>query len=248
MIIRLPNFCECRCGSEIKSGKRFVLGHNSRVNYISWNKGLTKETDKRVAAAAVLLSGIKQSLASNRKRSLKLKGKPLTETHKHNISLALTGKIKTGIVRDKNSAALTGRAPSEETTRKIAETKQKHGKYTQTTKSVNKRMQCSGWRKFRYTCKNGTVIKMRSGWEILYAQFLDSLGIIWQYEPKGFLLSTEHRYYPDFYLPEINEYHEVKGYLSPGAKEKMDLFQKDYPNEKLVILSGKDLKKLGLDI
>ena len=39
--------CECKCGGEAKPGRRFIAGHNRRGK-IGWNKGLTKETDKRV--------------------------------------------------------------------------------------------------------------------------------------------------------------------------------------------------------
>lgn len=53
-------YCECGCGIEVSS--RFVSGHNSRVSntllgkhQIAWNKGLTKETDKRVATYSASL-------------------------------------------------------------------------------------------------------------------------------------------------------------------------------------------------
>ena len=97
-------------------------------------------------------------------------------------------------------------------------------------------MKNSGKKRFPYVSTDGTIIKMRSTWEASYAEHLDVLGIIWQYEPKGFKLSNGKRYFPDFFLPELNEWHEIKGYLASYAKIKMNLFQKEYPSEKLRII------------
>lgn len=43
----------------------------------------------------------------------------------------------------------------------------------------------------------------RSRLEARYAVFLDHLGVLWQYEPEGFEL-TSGRYLPDFFLPAVN--------------------------------------------
>lgn len=51
---------------------------------------------------------------------------------------------------------------------------------------------------------------MRSTWEIKYAQYLDSNNIKWLYESKTFDLGNT-TYTPDFYLPETDEYIEIKG-------------------------------------
>lgn len=51
-----------------------------------------------------------------------------------------------------------------------------------------------------------------------------------------------------FYLPETNEWREIKGWMSKQAQEKLNLFAKDCPNEKLVVLQRPDLKKMGLKI
>ena len=103
-----------------------------------------------------------------------------------------------------------------------------------------------GSKKFQYISKDGIEIGMRSSWEVLYSKFLDSQGIIWQYEPKYFKLSNGKYYWPDFYLPDLNEYHEIKGFLFNNAKEKIDLFQKEYPSTKFQILFKKDLIQLGV--
>lgn len=66
--------CECGCGEKAKSGKRYIYGHNTRGKS-SWIKGLTKETDKRVARISKALTG-----------------KSLSEEHKKNTSEGIKRK------------------------------------------------------------------------------------------------------------------------------------------------------------
>lgn len=51
----------------------------------------------------------------------------------------------------------------------------------------------------------------RSRLEARWAVFFDSLGIHWQYEPQGFEAVDGSRYLPDFYLPDLQTWVEVKG-------------------------------------
>lgn len=51
----------------------------------------------------------------------------------------------------------------------------------------------------------------RSTLEADWAATLDALGISWQYEPEGLTLPSGGRYRPDFYLPDIRTWLEVKG-------------------------------------
>jgi hypothetical protein len=50
----------------------------------------------------------------------------------------------------------------------------------------------------------------RSRLEARWAVFFDYLGVRWEYEPEGFE-SSYGRYLPDFYLPDLDLYVEVKG-------------------------------------
>jgi len=89
--------------------KGWPKGKPRGKGHISWNKGLTKETDPRVMSQSTKITGRKQSEESNRKRSITtkghlvsndtrkkisegLKGKPLGEARRRNISIALRGK------------------------------------------------------------------------------------------------------------------------------------------------------------
>jgi hypothetical protein len=50
----------------------------------------------------------------------------------------------------------------------------------------------------------------RSRLEARWAVFLDAMGIEWEYEPEGFILSDGSYYLPDFYLTRFHCYFEVK--------------------------------------
>ena len=56
--------------------------------------------------------------------------------------------------------------------------------------------------------------KLKGSWELLFAQWLDKNNIAWKHEVKGFEYEWNgtRLYYPDFYLPELDVYVEIKGY------------------------------------
>lgn len=61
----------------------------------------------------------------------------------------------------------------------------------------------------------------RSRLEARWAVFFDHLGIRWDYEPEGFELGNGLRYLPDFWLPDVGLWVEVKpGALDTPAREK----------------------------
>lgn len=53
-------------------------------------------------------------------------------------------------------------------------------------------------------------IMFRSRLEARWAVFFDTLGIEWEYEPEAFHLPSGS-YLPDFFLPSVNAWFEVKG-------------------------------------
>lgn len=55
--------------------------------------------------------------------------------------------------------------------------------------------------------------RFRSRLEARWAVFFDALNMRWEYEKEGFVLHTGERYLPDFWLPEIKLWIEVKGEL-----------------------------------
>ncbi len=52
--------------------------------------------------------------------------------------------------------------------------------------------------------------RFRSRLEARWAVFFDVLGVKYEYEPEGFEISNGVNYLPDFYLPEMETYVEVK--------------------------------------
>jgi len=50
----------------------------------------------------------------------------------------------------------------------------------------------------------------RSRLEARWAVFYDAIGVPWMYEPEGFQLADDVRYLPDFFLPHLDSYIEIK--------------------------------------
>lgn len=61
------------------------------------------------------------------------------------------------------------------------------------------------------TMYNG--VSFRSRLEARYACSFDSIGLEWAYEVEGLQLVSGERYLPDFWLPKLNAFIEVKGPL-----------------------------------
>lgn len=95
---------------------------------------------------------------------------------------------------------------------------------------------------------NGSWVAMRSNWEIAYASYLDKNGIIWEYEPKTFMLSDGSAYTPDFLLVDSGEWIEIKGWVRGRWLEKYKKFIQDYPNEKSILADRSYLENLGIDL
>lgn len=85
-------------------------------------------------------------------------------------------------------------------------------------------------------------------WELAYAMHLDKMNIDWERCKERFPYEFEektHYYTPDFYLPETNEYVEIKGF----KRERDTVKWSQFPDTKtLKVLYGKDLLGMGLDI
>lgn len=86
---------------------------------------------------------------------------------------------------------------------------------------------------------------MRSSWEVKFAKFLDANNITWLYESKTFDLGN-CTYTPDFYLPETDEYIEIKGFWRDDAKFKYELTKIFYSEINLKLLCKADMQELKL--
>ncbi|MFF0001673.1 PDDEXK family nuclease [Streptomyces avermitilis] len=63
------------------------------------------------------------------------------------------------------------------------------------------------------TVYSGTTFRSRL--EADWTRTLDTQSILWQYEPEQFTLPLGAHYLPDFWLPEIGTWLEVKGPPTP---------------------------------
>lgn len=89
-------------------------------------------------------------------------------------------------------------------------------------------------------------VDLHGSWELKYAQYLDSVGIEWMRNKDSFHYSYKgksRRYTPDFYLPETDEYIEIKGYKTEKDDAKWSQFPK---HRKLVVLMENELKQMKI--
>ena len=94
-------------------------------------------------------------------------------------------------------------------------------------------------------------IWMDSSWEIIMAKRFDELKIKWERNNSIFFLwvdvnNIQHKYYPDFYLPSLNKYIEVKGFWTTKIKDKMDRVIKQNSFDLEILESVKVIKEWNL--
>lgn len=65
--------------------------------------------------------------------------------------------------------------------------------------------------------------RFRSRLEADWAVTLDGLGILWEYEPELIVLPSGTQYVPDFWLPEVGTWLEVKGPNTPRREKATEL-------------------------
>lgn len=71
--------------------------------------------------------------------------------------------------------------------------------------------------------------KFHGKWELAVAKWLDDKGIKWdrKVQPKSYFWKDAwHLYFPDFYLPELDLYIEVKGYETERDRAKWESINK----------------------
>jgi predicted nuclease of restriction endonuclease-like RecB superfamily len=101
-----------------------------------------------------------------------------------------------------------------------------------------------------YLTVEGVTVSMDSTWEVACAKRLDELGIRWIRNPSLKLKYTtrgrrQRNYIPDFYLPDLDIYIEVKGYWTDAARHKMEDVQKRNPVRILILESLEDIAQIG---
>ncbi|MCK4354752.1 DNA polymerase III subunit alpha [Candidatus Parcubacteria bacterium] len=91
---------------------------------------------------------------------------------------------------------------------------------------------------------------VRSNWEADFARILKLHNLKYEYEPKSFeLIKTNNEilhYTPDFYVKSNNTFYEIKGWLHDLDEQKMELFQKQYPQYNFVLISATKFAEFAL--
>lgn len=70
-------------------------------------------------------------------------------------------------------------------------------------------------------------IQFRSRFEADFARVLDKHCVDWQYEPQSFLLETGVHFWPDFYLPLLQMWVELRGYVSEKGEAQIAQFARE---------------------
>lgn len=121
------------------------------------------------------------------------------------------GKHHTKEWKEQRSKALRGRAISEKQKRDISQTLMGHPANTGSGRGK------SGFRE-------DIGIYVRSRWEANVVRVFLFEEMDYLYEPQKFFFE-DCSYTPDFYLPELDWWVEVKGYMSEEAKQKIERFK-----------------------
>lgn len=167
------------------------------------------------------------------------KGRSLSRETKEKISKAcrqrnfeyLSGRVVSEETKVKISVALSGRKHTEEFKKLMSECAIKNGLGGHTSK-----------RKLYFKKKNGDEVYLQSGYEVRFAELLESLDILWS--RAGPLIWTDdfginHRYYPDFKIDNV--YIDTKNsYLAIKDEDKISKV-KNQNNIDLRIVLEKDI-------
>ena len=74
-----------------------------------------------------------------------------------------------------------------------------------------------------------------SRWEANFARLMNFLRIKWVHQPRTFQLHSQ-KYTPDFYLPEMGTYIEIKNFLSAYSRNRDEEFRRLYPDLELRLI------------
>ena len=128
---------------------------------------------------------------------------------------------------EKGEIKIKGHPHSKETKEKLSKIRSKY------LDSCQAGFQDVKWYKIKNINDDEYVV--RGTWQLNVAKKLNELNILWIKNKRlSYLLQDIKRNYnPDFYLPNINEYIQVKGYFSSKDKNKMNSIVQQYPKIKI---------------
>lgn len=193
-------------------------------------------------------------------------GKPKSEATRKKISQSLTGKIHDQQTREKMSESHKLRSANRDSSQCQMCGSTDHSTEVHKEKTALARKASYDWkwaskqqrrparpafgRKFLYEGSRGTM-QMRSPLEVKLAVLLDSWNVEWKYESHQFEVDKGtweyFTYVPDFYLPELNVFIEVRGKWSDSDREqRVRRVINNFPQTTFHILRSDDIQDLHL--
>jgi hypothetical protein len=145
-------------------------------------------------------------------------------------------------MRAMHSLRMTINNPSQnpETRQKIMDSRERNRSSAGESLACN----CNGVKtKFKGGMQEDLGHFTRSSWETNVARILKYLKLEYEFEPT-FKLEDGRYFHPDFYLKDWDVYIEVKGRWLGDAKQKLELWQKQFNISNLVLIQEKDYKDL----
>jgi hypothetical protein len=201
---------------------------------VAWNKGLTKETGTRVSKYTSSMADTKRLQGESGEVVPWNKGltKEINESvAKNSLGVKLTRKqrFQEGIIKTWNKGLTKETDPR---VKKNAESLLRS--------YVEGRVTSKSYKTYKRGYREDLGHYVRSSWEANYARLLKFLGTEYEYEKHRFVLNKSDgevtTYLPDFYLPELTRFIEIKGYWRIGNKEKIELFRKCFPEIELFVI------------
>lgn len=98
------------------------------------------------------------------------------------------------------------------------------------------------------------TIKVQGTWQLKYAEYLNQNKINWIRSRKinlKYRLHQDdylHTYYPDFYLPDKDQYVEIKGYYPTQNEAKMNKVFQYNKSKTITILFKEELISIGIEV
>lgn len=191
---------------------------------------------------------VSNSISQKRGKESHMFGKKLSNSHKEIIAKSNKERVWSKESIEKSSNSKKGKKASEETKAKMS--------LSQTGKNnpMYGKPAANSIGSF-YQTKEGIKIWLRSSWEIKVANYLDSKNIQWLYEYTAFPIEYIYNntirygtYSPDFYLPNIDTYWEIKGFWFGDSREKYVAFLEQYKGIKIILKQKEDLILLGINL
>ena len=207
----------------------------------SWMKGLTKE-DLRVKRIIEKSVETKKQLYKEGKLKPWNLGIPHSEETKRKIGARRKGKTYEEIMGKEKAIKFKKNMSEIMKKRVLGKNNPMYGKIGELNPHFGKPAE-HGKLEFREDLGH----PCHSKWEANYCRYLLWIKKEYIYEPKTFILAlpdgTKTSYTPDF-LIENKEYQELKGWENRSELKKWEIFQKQYPNEKFILITRDKYKSI----